>query len=59
MPFQYLAGKSHKFKQYGWGAADMGQVLNMLYNNMETLHHEPTLILEESFMMDMFNQYQE
>ena len=37
----------------------MGQVLNMLYNNMQTLHHEPTLILEESFMMDMFKQYQE
>ncbi len=24
MPFRYLAGKCHEFKQFGWGAADMG-----------------------------------
>jgi hypothetical protein len=57
MPFRYLAGKSHEFKQYGWGAADMGRVLDMLYNNMQTLRHDPTLILDQSFMMDIFKQY--
>jgi hypothetical protein len=59
MPFRYLAGKSHEFKQYGWGAADMGQVLDTLYDNMQMLHHEPTLILDQSFMMDIFKQYRE
>jgi hypothetical protein len=24
MPFQYLVGKCHEFKQFRWGAADMG-----------------------------------
>ena len=59
MPFRYLAGKSHEIKQYGWGAADMGRVLDTLYDNMQTLHHEPTLILDQSFMMDIFKQYRE
>jgi hypothetical protein len=59
MPFRYLAGKSDKFKQYGWGAADMGRVLDTLNDNMQTLHHEPTLILDQSFMMDIFKQYRE
>ena len=30
MPSWYLAGKSHEFKQYGWGVADMGRVLDMI-----------------------------
>jgi hypothetical protein len=59
MPFRYLARKSHEFKQYGWGSADMGRVLDTLYNHMQTLHHEPTLILDQSFMMDIFKQYRE
>jgi len=59
MPFRYLAGKSHKFKQYGWGAADMGRVLDTLYDNMQTLHHETTLILDQSFMMDIVKQYRQ
>jgi len=59
MPFRYLAGKSHEFKQYGWGAADMGRVLDTLYDKMQMLLHEPTLILDQSFMMDIFKQYRE
>ena len=36
----------------------MGRVLDMLYNNMQTLRHDPSLILDQSFMMDIFKQYQ-
>ena len=54
MPFRYLAGKCHEFREYGWGAADMGRVLDTLYDNMQKLSHKPTLILDESFMMDIF-----
>ncbi len=59
MPFRYLAGKSHEFKHFGWEVADMGRVLDRLYNNMQMLLHDPTLILDQSFMMDIFKQYQE
>ncbi len=59
MPFRYLARKMHEFKQYGWGAADMGRVLDTLYDNMQTLRSNPTLILDQSFMMDIFKVYQE
>jgi len=59
MPFRYLAGKCHEFREYGWGAADMGRVLDTLYDNMQKLSHKPTLIIDESFMMDIFKPYRD
>jgi hypothetical protein len=57
MPFRYLADKSHKFQQYGWGAADMGRVLDTLYENLQSLRQNLRLILDQSFMMTIFKQY--
>ncbi len=37
----------------------MGRVLDTLNDNMQTLHHEPTLILDQSFMMDIVKQYRQ
>ena len=37
----------------------MGRVLDTLYDKMQMLLHEPTLILDQSFMMDIFKQYRE
>jgi hypothetical protein len=59
MPFRYLAGKCHEFREYRWGVADMGRVLDTLYDNMQKLSHKPTLILDESFMMDIFKPYRD
>jgi hypothetical protein len=57
MPFRYLAGKSHEFKEYGWGAADMGHVLDTLYDKLQEIWQNPKLILVQSFMMDIMKQY--
>jgi hypothetical protein len=57
MPFRYLAGKSHEFKDYGWGAADMRHVLDKLYDNLQKMCQNPKLILVQSFMMDIFKQF--
>ena len=46
MTFRYLAGKSHEFKQYGWGAADMGLVLDTLSKKLQRVHDNPRLILD-------------
>lgn len=59
MPFRYLAGKSHEFKQYGWGAADMGRVLDTLYKKLQMVCDNPRLILGQLFMMDILQEYQE
>ena len=59
MPFRYLAGKSHEFKQYGWEAADMGRVLDTFYEKLQRVRDNPRLILDKLFMMDIFQEYRE
>ena len=59
MPFRYLAGKSHQFRKYGWGAADMSLVIDTLYSKLQDLQDNPSLILDESFMMNIFEEYRD
>eukprot|EP00956_Cyclotella_meneghiniana_P045382 scaffold365624_cov146-Cyclotella_meneghiniana.AAC.1 len=57
MPFRYLAGKSHQFRKHGWGAADMSRVIDTLYSKLEDIKESPSLILDETFMMNIFEDY--
>ena len=57
MPFHYLAGKAHEFKKYEWGAADMSRVVDTLYCKLNELKTNPDLILDDTFMMNIFSEY--
>ena len=41
MPFRFLAGKCHEFKEFGFGAADIGRVLTTLFDTKDSFQHEP------------------
>ena len=57
MPFRYLAGKTHTLHEHNWGAADMGRVLDTLNSKLETIIQKPELIVDDAFMMDIFEEY--
>ena len=57
MPFRFLAGKTHEFKEYGWGPMSMGRVIDTLEKKLVSVVRDPRLILEEDFMMGMFEEY--
>jgi hypothetical protein len=59
MPFRYLAGKTHEFKMYNWGAADVSRVINTLYGATQKLKKDPELLLDPLFMMNIFTCYQD
>jgi hypothetical protein len=60
-PFCWLAGKTHELKEYGtdfgWGAMLMSRVIDTLYEKMNELHKSPSLIVEDDFIMSIFNEY--
>ncbi len=58
MPFRFLAAKAHEFKEHDWGAADMSRVIDTLYYKLQELQENPSLILDENFMMNIFEEYQ-
>jgi len=61
VPFRWLSGKTHELKDYGtdfgWGAMSMSRVIDTLYEKMNELHKSPSLIVNEGFMMSIFNEY--
>ena len=57
MPVRFLAGKSHQFAKHGWSAADMSRVIDTLHSKLNDIHKNPSLILNENFMMNIFQQY--
>jgi hypothetical protein len=61
IPFRWLAGKTHELKDYdtdfGWGAMSMSCVIDSLYKKMNELHKSPSLIINDGFMMSIFDEY--
>ncbi len=57
MPFHWLAGKTHKLKQYDWGPMSMSSVIDTLHEKMSQLCESPHLIEDENFMMNIFSEY--
>ena len=60
MPFLWLAGKTHRLKEYkNWGPPSMARVIDTLRENMNAISEKPELILNEQFMIDIFKEYRE
>ena len=63
MPFRWLAGKTHELRDFGsdvgWGAMSMSRVIDTLYDKMNKLYTTPSLIVDDEFMMGIFNEYVE
>jgi len=63
MPFRWLAGKTHELRDFGsdvgWGAMSMSRVIDTLYDKMKELYMTPSLIVDDEFMMGIFNEYVE
>jgi hypothetical protein len=59
MPFRWLAGKTHELKDYDWGLMLMSPIIDILYNKMKTICQKPDLIEDDSFMMNIFEEYLE
>ena len=57
MPFRWLAGKAHELARYNFGPMNMAQAIQILYTKMVELSKNKALILDETFMMDIFADY--
>ena len=58
MPFRWLAGKTHRLKEYkNWGPLSMAQVIDTHREKMNAISEKPELILNEQFMIDIFKEY--
>ena len=57
MTFLWLSGKSHELKSHDWGPMSMGRVLGTLESKMEEILDGPSLILDEGFVMGIFQKY--
>lgn len=59
MPFWWLAGCTHQLAVYEWGPFSMGRVLDTLKANLDCISETPELILDEEFMMGIFQCYRD
>ena len=56
---RWLAGNSNALGQCGWSIRSMGHVNDIIYNKMNVPLKEPHKIMEESFIMTLFDSLQE
>ena len=59
MPFCYLAGKTHEFAKYNWGAATMSRVIDTLHFALKEIKEDASLILDPLYMMNIFKEYRD
>ena len=59
MPFRYLAGKTHEFAKYNWGAATMSRVIDTLHFALKEIKEDASLILDPLYMMNIFKEYRD
>jgi hypothetical protein len=57
VPCRYLAGKSHEFRDYNWGALDMSRVIDTLHQKLLKIKKQPDLMLDPIFMDNIFLEY--
>ena len=57
MPFRFLAGKTHEFAEFNWGAADMSRVIKVLHDKLGEINDEPELLLDVLFMDKIFIEF--
>ena len=60
MPFRWLSGKTHELAPYdNWGPPSMARVIDTVREKMAAISEKPELILDETFMMDIFKEYRD
>ena len=58
MPFHWLAGKTHRLKDYkNWGPPSMARVIYTLREKINAISKKTDIILNEQFMIDIFKEY--
>merc|ERR1712032_258621 len=60
IPVRWFAAKTHKLSHrtvhgYAWGVRSMGLVADIIYEKYKEIKEKPTLILDEDYMMGMFD----
>ena len=55
VPFRWLAGNSHTLSEYGWSVRSMGRAVDIIFDSMTMLANEPEKLIDESFMMHIFD----
>ena len=57
MPMRWFAGNSHLLSEHGWSVRSNGRLLDTLCNKMTLLGESPSHIINEEFMMGLFNEH--
>ena len=60
VPVRWFAAKTHKLSHrtvngYPWGVRSMGIVADIIYDKFHMIKNDPSLIINEKFMMSMFD----
>jgi hypothetical protein len=57
LPMHWLAAKTPKLGEWGWGPISNGDAIDTLREKMMGIVNDPTKVLDEEFMMNMFLKY--
>ena len=54
-PFRWLAGNTHKLKEYNWGARSMGRAIDCLYEACDEILDDVQLIYDKDYMLGLWD----
>jgi hypothetical protein len=57
LPMRWLAAKTQELREWGWGTISNGDAIDTLREKMMGIVDDPTKVLDEGFMMNMFSKY--
>ena len=57
LPMRWLAVKTPQLADYGWGPVSNGRAIDTFRDKLLEIVAEPRKVLDESFMMGMFQEY--
>ena len=57
LPMRWLAAKTPELAEWGWGPISNGDAVDTLRERMMDIVADPTKVLSEDFMMNMFIKY--
>ena len=58
-PMRWLTANSHALADYNWSARSMGRTLDRIYKKALLLKENPTLIINEEFIMGIMNPFKD